>query len=409
MPHFTCLLCLLISQFYLQRGVVVERSSSAFKDRMKTQTKPSYCPPSQRQGGRKSVPTITQNGPEGSKVFMSITLPKDTLIDNGKTKRSNHRPTRELRSAPAGQSMARRELLYSAPAQPFKPGTPALLESSSRLSQRKTLVQRENPRPITRSQSAQEKLTVAAEPTLRRSSAVHVDVNIPTAGEEISVISSGIMESTMGSDDMNNSCDLDDVKSENSELLREPTPPPQVPAAESTEAMKERIHRDLLRTISETDQFLQDMDSKRKNKPHQIIYSDEEDDVIGHFTNTAATQPYEPEYNIGHVTQDMSTGEICDHLLPPSHHMIPTTSLTACTEIRVVGKSTPANNQIEQPHTHELLDHQLDLQDDADFDDGFLPPTSERKSSAQIFLDLVHQIEQDQNDTISDESDAHPD
>lgn len=332
---------------------------------------------------------------------MSITLPKDALIDNGNMKKRNHRH-RALHSAPADQSKARRDL-YSAQSQAFKPGTSALLESTNHLSQRKSLVIRENSHVRIRSKSAQEKFMVA-EPTLRQSSAVHVDVNIPTAGEEFSVLSSANLDSTLGSDNMSRSCDLDDVRSEDSEELREPTPLPPVPEVESTQAMKDRIHQDLIRTLSDTDHFLQVMDHKRKNKPPQISYSDDEDviDVTHSYEQTAIV----PHSENGQAMRDImctETGSMLTNHVPYGLR-VPHSSEALGPDINSIHSIfKEQDRQASVTKTENIVD---DDHYDDDYDPGFLPRPPERKNSAQIFLDLVHQIEQDDDFISSDESEV---
>lgn len=116
---------------------------------------------------------------------------------------------------------------------------------------------------------------VSAVPTRPHMSARQVDVNIPTAEEASSAVSSASYGYSDGSD--SRSCDLDDVRSESSDMIGSPIPPTPVPEQENTEAMKERVHRELLKTLSDTEQFLRAMDQKRSSRPLQLVYSDDEE------------------------------------------------------------------------------------------------------------------------------------
>lgn len=405
----------------------MERLSGG-KERVKSPTKPAFCPPSQRVVGRKSVPTITQNGPEGSKVFMSITLSKGTIINKQKTKKG-HPKERALHSAPPDHSFARQELF--SPMNPnVKPGTPALKESTGKLSEKKPLIQRNSSRSLIRSKSALDEASntdvtlrrsqAVTDVTLSRSQAIHVDVNIPT-GEEFSVMSSANFESSLSSSDgIDRSCDLNDVRSENSEDLREPTPLPPEPEVETTEAMKDRIHRDLMKTISDTDQYLQAMDHKRRNKPPQIVYSDDEDLIADkketdiaipavviddrHAMHTKAGASHEGTTPIRlHSTSHLDINQMNEFALSPE------ATLSSQHKTALLENDREFSGAIDSEDHRNVTDE--DLIDEDSFDPREIDivinlPDSYRpaKRSSKQFLEMVHQFEENAS-MIGSESD----
>lgn len=263
------------------QNVVVDRFTMT-KERTKNLTKPVYHPPSKRTG-KKSIPTITPNGPNGSKIFMSISLPKDTLANKQLTslKKTLYQQTAQPAgpAAPAQTNPSRSALENTIKGQQSRKQEDFnLLDNTGKsvtLSPRKPSVSREISQTlIKRKSSGASGGTMLSSISLGK----RVEVSIPTAGDLRSITSSN---SFTCSDDetLSRSCDLDDVASESSEAMNAPIPPTPEPEKEKTGEMRERVHRHLLQTLSDTDQFLRAMDQKRRNRAPQIVYSDDEEIV----------------------------------------------------------------------------------------------------------------------------------
>lgn len=117
-----------------------------------------------------------------------------------------------------------------------------------------------------------------------------LDINIPTAQHQSM---SGLSSANCRSD-YSHSDSRESIHSSQTEEYGTPEPPPlPPPEEETTQCMRNRVHQNLLQTLTDTEQFLVAMEQKRKNRKPQIVYSDEEND-IPEPTPAPATELEEP-------------------------------------------------------------------------------------------------------------------
>lgn len=251
----------------------MERSVET-KNRAKNVTKPVYQPFTERLT-KKSTPTITSNGPTGSKIFVSIALPKDPLVNSHLTKLNQKRQHHGVKQNPPEPTPLELQKLLLEVSRAQTKGrqdhnTVDGIVRSVKLAPNRSDILRGSGRSVRRVST--DKPPTPAQPN---TSPAHLNVSIPSAAHISGPVSTVSYSYT--DDSVSRSCDLDDVRSDISETPLSPLPPTPVPQQEGTEAMRHRVHQGLLKTLSDTDQFLRAMEQKRSNRPPQIVYSDDEE------------------------------------------------------------------------------------------------------------------------------------
>lgn len=245
-------------------------------------TKPVYQSVFQRTG-KAPTPTITVNGPSGSKVFLNFALPKD-MIQSSLSLKQQQRVQRRSARQPSSAKHESSNTMSTEQYKLFNTHTDSTkLEDMNtvqnigqpvKLSLRRTSALTQKSSRSTA--HGREVSSSVGRAPVRSSSARQVDVSIPTGGEASSVFSSNSL--ALSEELSGHSCDLNDVRSDVEEDIT-PIPPTPVPEAENVQTMKERVHQNLLKTIEDTNKFLSDMDRKRRDRPSQIAYSDDEVDL----------------------------------------------------------------------------------------------------------------------------------
>ncbi|XP_067927890.1 uncharacterized protein [Watersipora subatra] len=313
------------------KAVAVERFTDT-KERGKNLTKPAYQPFTKRNLV-KSTPTITPNGLSGSKTFLSITVPKEALTnfknniikgDNSHSRNKQGRPPPKVTPKNLQRPLMESSKLCNGQSNALTVSR----GNSITLSQKRLSV---TSRKSSRS-SAQGRLTLGLP-------ASHVDVNIPTAIPASNAASSHSF--SYSEDSFGQSWDLDDVRSGSSDVALSPLPCPPSAEKEDIKAMKERIHRELVNTLSATEQFLQTLEYKRQHKPPQLLYSDDEEPLpkelahsyVEDFVNAGVPAELEAADNGSHGSNSCNNSVSADVNLHDSHDQLSEPELSLSTDM----------------------------------------------------------------------------
>ena len=337
----------------------MERATET-KERGRNLIKPTYQSFTERQTS-KSTPTITPNGLSGSKVFVTLTTSNDALLNKKPTspKRGVRSPLHQQRAPENTPQDINRQYLESPNAlirgrHRESPLTESRGQSITLTPNRGSILRE-------RRRSSHRSLEVVTS-TQPAGPAMHVDVNIPTGGEVFSGMSTNSYTYSEGS--ASRSCDLDDVRSDISEMLNSPLPPTPVPEKENTEKMKERVHQDLMKTLSETEQFLRAMDQKRKSRPPQIVYSDDEEIAAKNNADITDQHKSNSDFEQQNVGGDDLGQQYCSEIIVGSEPGIYESEVNIPTS-----RYNPTASQQYLELVHQLEDD-LSLASEHSFDDS---------------------------------------
>jgi len=268
-------------------------------DRERHAIRPPFYTPSYKTDGHRTVATISTHGQNGRRQFVKITMPMSTLLHNSPAAKRFTRPTK---SAPGHLVRNSHRMIRESgkgESDPSMNSVPPVKGSISEMSS--------HHRPKTSNYNSENQETRKLTTLILESNQLGDHVSIPTAGEAFSVISSIPNLSASYHDDQRSSVDLDGLSShsdtpdgsicgeskctENTEpapkterASPKPTesktfPPNNVMAnkLEDLTKMRERIHDDLVKTRSETEQLV---DSYATRKKPGLTYSDDEEEVL---------------------------------------------------------------------------------------------------------------------------------
>lgn len=272
---------------------VFERARSGGQ-REKNQTKPAFIPLSKRQG-KKTTPSIPSVKGQIDKVdYLKFTLPIADVTGSPNTSRKKVRES--IKSAPAAMRtrvIGRRDGNYVRADENKDLGGLSGIKVESPREKETFTKQHKVTRQVGLNLKARpysERPDPGSSQFLSTMSGHHkLDINIPTAPDQsVSGFSSAILKSDMSRSDSRESIHSS-LAEEQYFIPEEPEPS----GPESTEQMKERIHQNLLQTLSDTEQFLIAMEQKRNNRKPQIIYSDDDEQEEAQAPGLASGQKAE--------------------------------------------------------------------------------------------------------------------